>query len=711
MQINKHLIKAVMMVANHYRLDVSEERINLNLSWMDINGNYKRLETIASQAGLNLKKIELSLDAFNSWRLPVLAILKTGEILVVDSADVNGNLGVRFTADEGLSQNILASELLKNVDELYILRPETSVADARIDEYIKPYEASWFWEIALRDWKRYIDVMVASLVANILALATVIFSMQVYDRVVPAQSESTLWVLAGGVLICAIFEFILRLSRIYISDIVGKRADLKISDRVFGHALRIKNKERSKSTGSFISQIRELEGVRELVTSTTVVAIADLPFFILFLVIFAIIGGNLFWVMLVVVPIMLLPSILAQKPLAKLAQEGVRESSIRNALLVEAVQGIEDIKIYRAEARFQNQWNHMNDVSGSISMKQRKIIGFLTSWTQKISSLTYAIVILVGCFAVMKGEMTTGALVACSILSTRMLAPIAQLTGVFGKIQQAKVAKSGLDELMKKPVDQPERSKLIHRSSIHGNFELNNVTFKYSDDDEKETLSIPKLEIKAGEKIAILGRNGAGKSTLLQLLSGMHEATAGSIKVDGLEMKLIDTTDVRRDLSLLNQQAYLFFGSIRENLILGNPLATDEMIFEALKIVGAESFVMGKKQGLDFQILEGGRGLSGGQKQSLLLARLILANPNIVLLDEPTASLDDMTEKLVVENLDTWSSGKTLIVATHRQEILKLVDRIIVVNGGKIAVDGPKEIVMKKKETSKASTVLEKEGA
>lgn len=711
MQINKHLIKAVMMVANHYRLDVSEERINLNLSWMDINGNYKRLETIASQAGLNLKKIELSLDAFNSWRLPVLAILKTGEILVVDSADVNGNLGVRFTADEGLSQNIIATELLKNVDELYILRPESSVADARIDEYIKPYEASWFWEIALRDWKRYIDVMVASLVANILALATVIFSMQVYDRVVPAQSESTLWVLAGGVLICAVFEFILRLSRIYISDIVGKRADLKISDRVFGHALRIKNKERSKSTGSFISQIRELEGVRELVTSTTVVAIADLPFFILFLVIFAIIGGNLFWVMLVVVPIMLLPSILAQKPLAKLAQEGMRESSIRNALLVEAVQGIEDIKIYRAEARFQNQWNHMNDVSGSISMKQRKIIGFLTSWTQKISSLTYAIVILVGCFAVMKGEMTTGALVACSILSTRMLAPIAQLTGVFGKIQQAKVAKNGLDELMKKPVDQPERSTLIHRSSIHGNFELNNVSFKYSDDDEKETLSIPKLEIKAGEKIAILGRNGAGKSTLLQLLSGMHEATAGSIKVDGLEMKLIDTTDVRRDLTLLNQHAYLFFGSIRENLILGNPLATDEMIFEALKTVGAESFVMGKKQGLDFQILEGGRGLSGGQKQSLLLARLILANPNIVLLDEPTASLDDMTEKLVVENLGTWSSGKTLIVATHRQEILKLVDRIIVVNGGKIAVDGPKEIVMKKKETSKASTVLEKEGA
>ncbi len=255
-------------------------------------------------------------------------------------------------------------------------------------------------------------------------MATIVFSINVYDRVIPSQSIPTLWVLAGGVLIAAIFEFVLRVSRIYLSDIIGKRADLKISDRVFGHSLRIKNSERSKSTGTFISQIRELEGVRELVTSTTVTAIADLPFFFLFLGIFWIIGGNLFWVMLLVVPLMILPGILAQKKLAKLAQLGMRESAIRNALLVEAVQGIEDIKLLRAETRFQNQWNHMNEVSADISMQQRKIVGLMTAWTQKIQGLTVAIVVLVGAFAVMDGEMTTGALVACSILSSRMLAPI-----------------------------------------------------------------------------------------------------------------------------------------------------------------------------------------------------------------------------------------------------------------------------------------------
>lgn len=221
--------------------------------------------------------------------------------------------------------------------------------------------------------------MFASLIANILALATIVFSMNVYDRVIPSQSIPTLWVLAGGVLIAAIFEFVLRVSRIYLSDIIGKRADLKISDRVFGHSLRIKNSERSKSTGTFISQIRELEGVRELVTSTTVTAIADLPFFFLFLGIFWVIGGNLFWVMLLVVPLMILPGILAQKKLAELAQLGMRESAIRNALLVEAVQGIEDIKLLRAETRFQNQWNHMNEVSADVSMQQRKIVGLMTA--------------------------------------------------------------------------------------------------------------------------------------------------------------------------------------------------------------------------------------------------------------------------------------------------------------------------------------------
>ncbi|MEW7107781.1 type I secretion system permease/ATPase [Acinetobacter baumannii] len=688
-------LQAILLIAKHYRIETSEERIRLQMDWAGASAADEVVKTIARQIGLSVRKSKFSKEMLNPWRLPVIVVFKDGQVGVVDQADVDYNVSIQMSGDQGLAQSFVASDLQHEIESVYILRPEKSVADARIDEYIKPYESSWFWSIVLRDWKRYIDIMFASLIANILALATIIFSMQVYDRVVPSQSIPTLWVLAGGVLIAAIFEFVLRVARIYLSDIIGKRADLRISDRVFGHTLRIKNSERSKSTGTFISQIRELEGVRELVTSTTISAIADLPFFFLFLVIFWIIGGNLFWVMVLVVPLMIIPAILAQRPLAKLAREGMRESSIRNAILVESVQGIEDIKLLRAESRFQNQWNHMNEMSADISMKQRKIVGVMTAWTQKVQGLTYALVVFVGCFAVISGEMTTGALVACSILSSRMLAPIAQITGVLGRLQQAKVAKSSLDELMKKPVDQPDRAHLIHRSVLLGDYQLNGTLFKYNQDDAKPNLAIAQLAIRAGEKIAILGRNGAGKSTLLQLLSGMQMPQQGNIYLDGLDLSLIDPADIRRDTGLLNQSAHLFYGTIRENLTLGAPLASDDDLIQALKMTGAWSFVQDKKEGLDHLVLEGGLGFSGGQRQALLLSRLLIRQPNIVLLDEPTASIDDVAEKQFIDHLMNWMGHRTLIVATHRRAVLALVDRIIVMNEGKIVMDGPRDQILR----------------
>ena len=697
-------LQAVLAIAKHYRIEPSEERLRLQLDWNPNQSIDDILTVMSRQIGMSIRKIEFNEEVLNPWRLPILIEMQDGQVGVLDKLDINGNANIQFSGDQGLAQ-VLSVELLKqNAANIYILRPEKSISDVRVDEYIKPYEQSWFWSIVLRDWKRYLDVMFASLMANILALATILFSMNVYDRVIPAQSVPTLWVLAGGVLIAAIFEFCLRVARIYLSDIIGKRADLKISDKVFGHALRIKNKERSKSTGTFISQIRELEGVRELVTSTTISAIADLPFFFLFLAIFWLIGGNLFLVMVLVVPLMIVPGILIQKPLAKLASEGMREGAIRNAILVEAVQGIEDIKLLRAESRFQNQWNHMNEAAADISMQQRKLVGVVGAWTQKVQGLTFAIVVLVGCFAVMKGEMTTGALVACSILSSRMLGPIAQISGVLGRFQHAKVAKTSLDELMKKPVDQAPQAHLIHRPALTGHYELKDTVFKYGNDDAKPTLIIPKLEIQSGEKIAILGRNGAGKSTLLQLLSGMQEPTQGKVKLDGVDLRLIDPMDVRRDMGLLNQNAHLFFGSVRENLTLGAPLATDQEILNALNLTGALSFVLEKKEGLDHQILEGGMGFSGGQRQALLLARLLLRQPNILLLDEPTAAIDDVSEKQLIENLKGWLGHKTLVIATHRRAVLELVDRIIVVHDGKIVMDGPKNQVLNNSNAKAVST-------
>lgn len=685
---------AMLTIAKHYRIETSEENIRINLDWEKTGSLDVLLQSMARQIGLELRFDQFSDAILDAWRLPVVVEFTSGQVAVLEKIDSHGQASVQFSGDQGLSTTLTTAEIKQQVKRVLILRPETSVADARVDEYIKPYQKNWFWSIILKDWRRYSDIMLASLVANVLALSAILFSMQVYDRVIPAQSIPTLWVLAGGVLIAIIFEFILRVARIHVSDIIGKRADLRVSDRVFGHALRIRNSARSKSTGTFISQIRELEGVRELVTSTTIGALADLPFFFLFLVIFWIIGGPLVFIILMALPLIIIPGLLIQKPLARLSNEGMRESSIRNALLVEAVQGIEDIKLLRAEPRFQNQWNHLNEVTADISKRQRFISGLLLTWTQELQTIMYALVVLVGCFLVISGDMTTGALVGCSILSSRMVAPLAQISGVMTRWQQAKVARQSLDELMKRPVDQPERSNLIHRPVLLGDYQLQNISFSYGSDEQRPVLNIKQLTIKAGEKIAILGRNGAGKTTLLQLLAGMQFAQSGRVMLDELDLSLIDPADVRRDMGLLNQNAHLFFGTIRENLTLGSPLVNDEEIFDTLGMVGGLSFVQSRKEGLDYPIMEGGTGLSGGQKQMLLLARLLIRQPNIVLLDEPTAALDEVSEKQLLDRLKLWLGHRTLVVATHRMAVLNLVDRIIVVNDGQVVMDGTKEQVL-----------------
>lgn len=695
----KPWLKSILEIAKHYGIEPSEEQISLQLDWSENKNSDQILSIISRQIGLKIQKADFSTEWLNTWRLPLLLEFKEGQVGVLHKIDRQGNISISFSGENGLSQTIKIEDIVESALNIYIIRPDRTVPDARVDDYIRPYTKGWFWSLVLKDWKRHIDVFVASLLANVLALASIVFSMNVYDRVIPAQAIPTLWVLAIGVLIAAVFEFVFRISRIYISDLIGKRADLRISDQVFGHALRIKNKMRSKSTGSFISQIRELEGVRELVTSTTITVLADLPFFLLFLFIFWFIGGNLVWIILAVVPIMLIPGIFVQKKLAKLAQEGMRESAIRNALLIESVQGIEEIKLLRAEARFQNQWNHMNEVSADISMQQRKIVGWLTTWTQKVQGLTFVAVVLVGAFAVMDGELTTGALVACSILSSRMLMPISQVSGIFGRIQQAIVAKEGLDSLMDKPVDQPLNANFIKQPVLYGAYELNGIQFKYDKADPQLNIDIQSLNIKAGEKIAILGRNGAGKSSLLQILSGMQEPLAGQMLLDGFDFKMLDPSDVRREVGLLNQNAPLFFGTIRENLKLGAPLATDDDLIQVLKMTGALKFIQEKKEGLDSTIMEGGVGFSGGQKQTLLLSRLLLKNPNILLLDEPTAALDDVSERHLISELKSWMGNRTLIVATHRLGVLDLVDRIIVINNGKIVMDGSKEQVLSQKQT------------
>ncbi|WP_193075056.1 type I secretion system permease/ATPase [Pseudomonas sp. FME51] len=686
-------IDAVLAVARHYRLDCSEENIRLEAAWSEGRPLAEVLGRLARQIGLSCRVSAFDAGQLTPWRLPLAVELDDGQMAVVESIAGDGQLSVLLSGDGGLRSTLPREQLLARARTMVVLRPARAVPDARVDDYIKPYQPHWFRSIALGDLRPYGHVMLASLMANVLALAGILFSRQVYDRVIPAESMATLYVLFGGVLVAMVFDFVLRCARVRITDLVGKRADLVASDRVFGHALRIKNSQRPRSTGTFISQIRELEQVRELMTSTTVTALADLPFFFLFCGILWYIAGPLVWVPVAALLLMVLPGLLMQKPLRRLAGEAMRESSLRSAMLVESVQGIEDIKSLQAEQRFQHQWNHYNAVTADVNLRLRFLVNTLGVWTYSLQNGVFALVVLFGAPLVMSGDLTVGSLVAASILASRMMAPMAQVTQVLSKWQQAKLALVSLDNIMELTVDDPGAERRIHRPAIAGNFALRQAVFQYGEG-APPVLRVEQLDIKAGERIAVLGRNGAGKSTLLQALAGMIEPSTGEVMVDGVRLSHIDPADVRRDLSLMGQNARLFHGSLRDNLLLGAPDASDDELLSALEVSGAGDVVKKLPGGLDHMIQEGGLGLSGGQRQTLLLARLLVRQPRVLLLDEPTASFDEVAEKRFIQRLGPWLQGRTLIVATHRQSILSLVDRIIVVDNGQILRDGTKQQIL-----------------
>ncbi|MFU0445834.1 type I secretion system permease/ATPase [Pseudocitrobacter faecalis] len=681
---------AISHIANHYRIACSPGTIQANAPWFHDKSLLPALTQLSRQGGLSFRLLEANTQTLNSWRLPVVAALNDGELVIVERFDGDSTVEVRFVDDTSHINRLSMEELLGKIDYLAALRPLSAMRDSRVDNYISRFRPDWLKSLVLQDIRPYGPVMFAAFLVNVLSLGGIVFSMQVYDRVIPAQSYPTLYVLAFGVLLSVIFGFLLRVARGHIMDVLGKRADMRVSDRVFSHALRLRNSAIPRSTGSFISQLRELEQIREMITSSTISTIVDLPFFFLFVIVLAIISPQLAWIAPVAAVMMVLPGILLQKKLAVLANQAAHESTLRNAVLVESVQGLEDIKLMQAENRFLQQWNSYIRITAESGLRTRQISQGLISWGITVQSLVYSAVILFGAPKVIEDEMTTGAVVAASMLASRMIAPMANLCGVLARWQQVKAAKSGLDSIMQLPTETQRDDSVVHRDIFHGHYLFENAQFRYHNDDQNVPLKISRLEIQQGERIALLGRNGAGKSTLLQAMAGGVELVSGEARLDSLSIAQIDMADLRRNVGMLSQNARLFFGTLRENLMLGAPRASDDDIFATLEVCGAAGFVRQLAKGLDHPIMEGGAGLSGGQRQSILLARMLLRSPNIVLLDEPTASLDDHTEREFIQRLNQWLGNRTLIVATHRVPVLELVERVVVLKDGQVVMDAPK---------------------
>ncbi|ANI31496.1 ATP-binding protein [Yersinia entomophaga] len=688
-------ITAMARVASRYGQPADIHFLGQQMRWYEQLSWPRQLERLSSLLGLQVTLVPISKVHWRNELMPVLLELEPGSVAVVEGITEAGLANYWLSDGGDLVREAELPELLARSPGMAIMVGIAARGrDQRIDEFVQPYRKHWFWRHFRGAGRKIAEISLASVIGNVLALGGILFSMQVYDRVIPAQSYSTLWVLFIGVLLAAAMEYVIRLTRTQVSDLMGKSIDLKVSSMLFVRAMAIKNEARPKSTGSFISQLREIDQVRELLTSTTVGAAADMPFVLLFLAIMAFIGGPLVIIPLLAIPLIVIPGLLIQWPMAKLAKEGMREGALRNAILVETIEGIEDIKALQAEPYFQRQWEQTHEVSAAVGMKQRLWGARLTGWASTVQQLTYAGMLVFGTYLVLAGDITTGTLVASSLLSSRTIAPLMQLTMVFSRWQHAKSAMTGLDELLKKPLDRPEDGELAHCPVLNGHYLLRNVQYTYDAEKGQNVIGIGSLEIKPGEKVAILGKVGAGKTTLLKLLAGQASASKGKVIIDGVDMQCIEPADLRRQLGFLSQDSRLFFGSLRQNLMLGHPHATEQEMLQALRISGALSLVQQDAASLDRIINEGGRGLSGGQRQMVLLSRMILRNPQVVLMDEPTASMDEQLEDYVIRQMNAWLTGRTLVLVTHRPALLKLVDRIIVMEGGRVIADGPRDQIL-----------------
>lgn len=697
-------VSSMGQIARHYGISFSAQSALNSSAWAKEESQDKKLAVLGRHLGLSIRVYMPNDFRLTAWRLPVICELTDSSIAIITTLSESGEAGVLLSEDQDITP-IAMVDLLPKIHRFVVARPLRTLVDERVDSYISPYHEGWLRRVALPDLRPYKYVLLATFVANILGLTGIIFTRQVYDRVIPAQSFNTLYVLFIGVILAAIFDFTMRQARTKITDTLGKNADNRLSDHVFGHALRVKNSARPKSSGSFIAQLRELEALRETLTSTTISIVSDIPFFFLFLFFFWYIAGTLAFVPLGAVVVLILPGIIMQKQLTKHVRDEMRESSMRNAMLVEAVQGIEDIKSLQAEDRFQLRWNHFNAVAAEAQLKKRSITSFLQAWGYIVQTSVFTTIVFVGAPKVMDGDLTTGTLIACSILGSRMMGPMAQFSQIFSRLQQAKLGYESIDGILQMPVDHPDRESRIGVPMLSGEYHLSNANFYHDSEKSRVVLKISDLKIAPGEKIAVLGRVGAGKSTFLHALGGLLEPGEGEVLLDNFSLGHVDPADLRRDVGLLTQDSRLFHGTLRDNLIMGAPQASDSEIAEALKISGADKFISRMTQGLNYPLSENGQGLSGGQRQAIMLARLILRNPRIVLLDEPTASMDEKTERNLISALNVWGKDRTLILATHRMSVLDLVDRVVVIEKGEVSLDCSKaEFMLKARSVRQSSS-------
>ncbi|MEQ9489366.1 MAG: type I secretion system permease/ATPase [Alphaproteobacteria bacterium] len=647
----------------------------------------------AERAGISGRLIQRNLDDIAKFTLPCILLLKDKRACVLTEVGKGSN--VRIVLPEmGTGQREVPYKELKDEYFGYAIfaRPEFQF-DQRAEETRVKDPKGWFWGTIVASWKLYVEVLIAAMLINLFAIASPLFTMNVYDRVVPNFAEETLWVLFAGVFTVFVFDFVLKLLRAYLVDIAGKRADTKIAARLFQQMLGMKMAHRPPSAGALANQMREFESLREFFTSSTLIALIDFPFIFMFVGIIFVIGGPIAIVPAAVVFIVIPIGLLVQMPMKRAVQETFREAQQKHAILIEAINGIETIKATASEGRMQRHWETFVNRTAKSAMNSHRWSQIAMNFSGFSMQMVTVLTVVFGVYLIQEGELTVGALVACTLLAGRALAPLGQIAGVATRFHQAQQSLNALDGMMHTPTERPEGRTFVHRPNFSGHIEFKNVGFTYPDA-KTTALTDVSFNIETGEKVGIIGRIGSGKSTIERLVMALYDPTEGSVLIDNTDTRQLDPAVLRRSIGVVPQETYLFYGTVKDNIALGAPYADDEMILRAARIAGVDEFTSKHPQGLDMPVGERGASLSGGQRQSIGIARALLLDPPILIFDEPTSSMDNTTEGRFKTRMQTLLPNKTMILVTHRASLLSLVDRLLVMDGGRIVADGPKDEVM-----------------
>ena len=692
--IDDPLTDCLIQLCRLYNLPATRTALRAGLPLVDNRLTVELFPRAAERAGLAARLVKRPLGRMTGLELPAVLLLVDGRACVLAAIDRERGEATVLLAETGLGESRLA---LAELERLYsghalFARPRFR-QDGHLEHGVASEQRNWFWGTLFRSWRIYRDVLLASLMINLFGLTGPFFTMIVYDRVIPNLAFETLWVLALGIGTVYGFSLVLRGLRGYFVDEAGKKANLRISAALLEKVLGLRLEVRPKSIGGFSKNLQQFEAVRDFITSFSITALIDLPFMLLGLAAIWYLGGSIVYIHLTAILIMGLFALAVQAPLKKAVERSFAASAQKNAILVEGLSGIETIKMLRAESQIQRAWEEAVSYIATWSSRSRLFSTSVTHFSDFIMNLTVVGVLIAGVYRISEGQLSQGGIIALMILSRQAIAPMSQVVSLATRFHRAKAALGTLDAIMELPVERPADKSFLHRSECRGRLGFAQVDFQYPGQSGLALRQIT-LTIEPGEKVAIIGPIGSGKTTLGKLLLGLYEPTGGMVCLDDTDIRQIDPAELRRFIGYVPQDITLFRGTIRENIILGSPEVEDERILRAAELAGVSQFAGKHPKGFDMEIGEQGRGLSGGQRQSVAMARALLHDPPILILDEPSSSMDNRTETLMKTNLKNLLAGKTLVLITHRGSLLDLVERIIIIDNGAVVADGPRDQVL-----------------